>query len=87
MFAYLGGLEAIIGWVGRALAAGGSFAFTTEAHDGPGFTLRESRRYAHSEAYLRGLLQAAGFTARFSRAPLRMDRGAPIEGFVVIAQR
>lgn len=87
VFAYLGGLEAIIGWVGRALAAGGSFAFTTEAHDGPGFALRESRRYAHSEAYLRGLLQAAGFTARFSRAPLRMDRGAPIEGFVVVAQR
>lgn len=88
VFIYLGALEQIVGWVALALAPGGCFAFTTEAHDGDeALILRESRRYAHSESYLRTLLATAGFTAEMSRAVIRMDRGAPIEGFVVRAER
>lgn len=88
VFAYLGALEQITGWVALALAPGGRFAFTTEAHDGPEpLILRESRRYAHSEPYLRDLLAAAGFEARIARGVIRMDRGAPILGFVVQAER
>lgn len=88
VFAYLGALEQIVGWVAGALAPGGRFAFSVEAHDGPEpFLLRESRRYAHSEGYLRGLLAEAGFEVSISRDWLRMDRGAPIWGFVVQAVR
>jgi len=86
VFAYLGALEQIVAWVALALAPGGRFAFTTEAHDGSDpLVLRESRRYAHSETYLRELLEIAGFDARIERAVLRMDRGDPIEGFIVHA--
>lgn len=88
VFAYLGALEQIVGWVAGALAPDGRFAFSVEAHDGPEpFLLRESRRYAHSEPYLRGLLQEAGFEVSITRDWLRMDRAAPIWGYVVQAVR
>ncbi|MBZ4023767.1 hypothetical protein CKO11_15040 [Rhodobacter sp. TJ_12] len=88
VFAYLGALEQIVSWGALALAPGGQFAFTTEAHDGPEpLILRESCRYAHAEAYLRDLLVQAGFAAQISRAELRQDRGQPIIGFVVHAVR
>lgn len=89
VFSYLGALERIVGWVALALVPGGSFAFTTEAHDGPEpLVLRESRRYAHSEPYLRALLAEAGFgEVTVRRGMLRRDRGAEIESFVVLSRR
>ena len=89
VFIYLGRLESLLGTVSAMLAPGGLFAFSSEAHDGPGdLVLRESRRYAHSEAYLRGLLAACGLEVlSFDRETLRSDRGAPVVGFVVIARR
>ena len=87
VFAYLGALEQIVGWVAGALAPGGRFAFSVEAHSGPEpLILRESRRYAHSEAYIRDLMAQAGFEVQIARDVLRMDRGAPIEGLIVQAQ-
>ena len=87
VFAYLGALERIVGWVAGALRPGGRFAFTVELHDGPEpQVLRESRRYAHAEAPLRALLETAGFRVCMQRAVLRRDRGAPILGLVVQAQ-
>lgn len=86
VFAYLGSLEQIVGWVAMALRPEGRFAFTVESHDGDeAYVLRESRRYAHSERHLAALLDLAGFEARIGRAVLRQDRGAPIWGLVVHA--
>ncbi|WP_375173416.1 class I SAM-dependent DNA methyltransferase [Pseudooceanicola sp.] len=86
VFAYLGALERITGWVAGALAPGGRFAFTVERHDGPeAYVLRESRRYAHSEQALAELLETAGFVVWMTRDRLRMDRGTAIEGLVVQA--
>lgn len=88
VFAYLGALERIVGWVSQALTPGGRFAFTVEAHDGAeAYVLRESRRYAHSEPHLAALLREAGFVARIGRAVLRQDRGTPIRGLVVHAAK
>ncbi|TNF15344.1 MAG: methyltransferase domain-containing protein [Rhodobacteraceae bacterium] len=88
VFAYLGALEQIVGWVAAALAPGGRFAFTVEAHDGAeAYVLRESRRYAHAETHLNALMSEAGFETRIRRAVLRRDRGAPIEGLVVQARK
>lgn len=89
VFIYLGALERIVGWGALALRPGGLFAFTTEAHDGEGtMILRESRRYAHSEGYLRDLLAQAGFGAvQITRATLRRDRGEDVAGFVVLSRR
>lgn len=89
VFIYLGALDRIVAWAALALVPGGVFAFTAEAHDGPApMQLRDSRRYAHSEAYLRDLLAQAGFGAvQISRAVLRRDRGADVMGFVVMSRR
>ncbi|WP_406720541.1 methyltransferase domain-containing protein [Thioclava litoralis] len=88
VFAYIGALEQIIGWVSAAIRPGGRFAFTVELHDGPeAYILRPSRRYAHSRHHLAELLDLAGFEAAITTDWLRMDRGAPIEGLIVQAQR
>ncbi|MBU2957838.1 methyltransferase [Paracoccus sp. 1_MG-2023] len=88
VFAYLGALEQIVGWVASALRPGGRFAFTVEAHDGPeAYVLRPSRRFAHAAPHLADLLDRAGFEARLTPAILRQDRGRPIHGLVVHATR
>lgn len=85
VFIYLGALERITAWVAHALAPGGVFAFTAEAGAGDGVTLQPSRRYAHAEPYLRGLMQDAGFgQVRITRATLRQDRGEPVQAFIVV---
>ena len=86
VFAYLGALERIVGWVSQALRPGGRFAFTVEAHTGPeAYVLRPTRRYAHAQAHLAELLDQAGFEARFMPGVLRQDGGAPIHGHVIHA--
>ncbi|WP_158963757.1 class I SAM-dependent DNA methyltransferase [Chachezhania sediminis] len=86
VFAYLGALENIVGWVARALRPGGRFAFTVEGHDGAqAYVLRDSRRYAHARPYLEALMDQAGFDAKIGQDVLRQDRGAPIRGFIVHA--
>lgn len=89
VFIYLGRLEQIAATVATLLAPGGMFAFTVEHHHGPeDVMLRPSRRYAHSPAYLRAVLAGAGFEmVSFETAPIRQDRGEPIEGVVVVARR
>ena len=89
VFMYLGALERIFATVASALSANGLFAFTAERHDGPDdYRLRESRRYAHSEDYLRRLLAHSGFTAVSMQSDtIRRDRGAPIVGLIVTARR
>lgn len=85
VFVYLGALERIAAWCAGSLAPGGTLAFTVESGDAP-VTLRESRRFAHSRAYLLEVLTAAGFTRiTLTDAVLRLDRGAPIQGFTVLA--
>jgi predicted TPR repeat methyltransferase len=87
VFIYLGSLEGIFAKVMRALRSGGLLAFSVEHHDGPeDFLLRPSRRFAHSEAYLRKLLDRLGFTVLSTeRTDIRMDRGVPVEGVIVVA--
>ncbi|THD75920.1 methyltransferase domain-containing protein [Thalassobius vesicularis] len=85
VFIYLGALERITAWIAHALAPGGRFAFTAEAGLGDSVTLLSSRRYAHGEDYIRGLMSDAGFgSVRIERAALRQDRGEPVEAFVVV---
>ncbi|HEY5820209.1 MAG TPA: methyltransferase domain-containing protein [Mesorhizobium sp.] len=86
---YLGALGRIFSSVARMLVQNGLFAFSVEAHDGPeGFVLRASRRYAHSQDYLRGQLGANGFSVMsLNRHIIRMDRNEPIDGLVLVARR
>lgn len=86
---YLGALERVFELVAASLPTGGVFAFSVERHEGPeNMVIRPSRRYAHAPAYVRSLLAAAGFDiAAFETADIRMDRGKPVQGLIVIAVR
>ncbi len=89
VFLYMGALERIVATLGAMLPQGGLFAFSVERHDGPEpLVLRPSRRFAHSEGPLRDLLAAAGFAiVSLDAHAIRMDRGAPIEGLIVVARK
>lgn len=87
VFMYVGALEGIFARIAAMLRPGGLFAFSVERHDGPeSLVLRPSRRFAHSEAYLRELLATNGFTIlSLASATIRQDAGGPIEGLIVAA--
>lgn len=85
VFIYVGELAAVLRSARRILEPGGCLAFTVElAGTGRDIELLPSLRYAHSEAYVRRVSDAAGFTgARISKAPIRHEQAAPIEGLYV----
>jgi len=89
VFMYVGALAPIVDLIAANLQPGAVFAFSVEAHDGPEeMVLRPSRRYAHSPGHIRTLLAAAGFDiVSFERSTIRMDRGEPVEGLIVVAVR
>ncbi|AJE48302.1 methyltransferase [Celeribacter indicus] len=85
VFNYLGALERVVAWCAGSLADEGVLAFTVEAGEVP-VHLRESRRFAHSRAYVETLLADAGFAAvQVTPCVLREERGMPVEGFAVVA--
>jgi predicted TPR repeat methyltransferase len=88
VFVYLAALEPAFRAAYRALARGGLFAFTVQAHAGEGYALGEEARYSHGEPYLRGVAAELGFAVPFlEAASTRQDRGADVPGFVVVLRR
>lgn len=88
VFVYMASLEAAFREVARVLRPGGLFAYTVQAHEGPGYVLGEDARYAHGEAYLRDEAVASGLTVvLFERVSTRQDRGRPVPGFLVVLER
>ncbi|MBL8581337.1 MAG: methyltransferase domain-containing protein [Rhizobiaceae bacterium] len=87
VFMYVGALERVGALAAAMLAPGGLFAFSVESHDGTeDYVLRPSRRYAHSERDVRRTLSAHGLQVlSLARERIRMDRGEPIEGLIVVA--
>jgi len=86
---YCGALPPVLAALVPALRGGGLVAFSLEAHDGEeAVFLRPSLRYAHGIAATRDALTVAGLEVlRFETAVLRMDRGAPIIGILVLARK
>lgn len=89
VFMYLGALDRVFASVMKMLAPGGIFAFSVERFSGAGpFELQASRRYAHSEAYVHGLIAAAGLKlVSLDAAIIRQDRREPVEGLIVVTER
>ena len=89
VFIYCGALDPVLAALVPALQPGGLVAFSLEAHDGEeAVFLRPSLRYAHGVAATRALVVAAGLELlRFETVVLRMDRGAPITGMLVVARK
>jgi len=85
---YLGGLDRVAKAVAGLLAPGGLFAFSVELLAGEGdFALQPSRRYAHSEPYIRRLLGENGLDALWlEERVIRQDRGEPVTGLIVLAK-
>ncbi|WP_043622430.1 methyltransferase [Ensifer sp. ZNC0028] len=86
---YLGNLDSVFDITTRLLAPEGYFAFSVEdAGDAEEFLLRPSLRYAHGEAYVRGLCTAHGLTLlAVERTAIRMDAGAPVFGILFLARK
>lgn len=89
VFIYCGALPPVLAALVPALRPGGLVAFSLEAHDGPEpLFLRPSLRYAHGVEATRDALVVAGLEVlRFETAVLRLDRGVPINGMLILARR
>jgi len=85
---YLGDLTRVFEAAHYRLCADGYFLFTVEKAEAEGFELGPKRRWRHSQAYLRGLAGAAGFTvAGLVAAQPRREADQPVEGFAVALSR
>lgn len=89
VFIYCGALQPVLAALMSALRPGGLLAFSLEAHDGEeALFLRPSLRYAHGVQATRDALVVAGLEVlRFETAILRFDRGAPINGMLIVARK
>jgi predicted TPR repeat methyltransferase len=85
---YLSDLAPLLCEARRVLVRDGLLAFTVEAHGGDGVILGEGLRYAHSAAYLRASIEAAGLTlSRLEDLSTRNEHNAPVPGLVVVAAK
>jgi predicted TPR repeat methyltransferase len=87
VFVYFNDLAPALAAIAHVLAPGGVVAFSVERNPGNGVKLLPTLRYAHAEGYLRETLAVAGLAvAHLAEAPLRSEKGVPVDGLVVAAQ-
>ncbi|MBI1393406.1 MAG: methyltransferase domain-containing protein [Alphaproteobacteria bacterium] len=90
---YAGDLAPIATAAAAQLAPGGRIAVTLEALEPDlapdvDWRLRESLRFAHSRAYARRVFTQAGLQVdALDAVTLRLDRGEPVAGWLVVARR
>lgn len=92
---YLGDLDPLFGAVERSVLPNGWFVFSTEKSDGKsdeaaarGFEIGPSRRFRHTETYIRERTSAHGFdVVSFGSCVLRMEKRQPVESFVCVLRR
>lgn len=80
---YIGDLAPLCRALADAMPPDALFAFTAERHTGEGVVLQQTYRYAHSEAYLRGLAASWGFEVlRLDPLSSRREAGRDVPGWV-----
>jgi predicted TPR repeat methyltransferase len=88
VFIYVGALDATFAACAAALRSGGRLAFSVERAEGTGFVLLPTLRYAHADAYVRGLAGTHALAIeRAEPSILRVDKGAPIHGTLYLLRR
>ena len=88
VFVYLGDLAPCFHQSARVLKAGGLLAFTVQSHEGEGVAVGHDRRFAHAESWLRETLAEAGLKpVLVEPQSTRIDRGQPVPGLIVVAER
>jgi predicted TPR repeat methyltransferase len=85
---YNGDLEAVFLGAASRLRPDGFFLFTVEKMTQGRWEQTHANRFRHSEAYLRGAAEGAGFrVAEIMECTLRNESDAPVDGFAVALQR
>ncbi|GLR78615.1 tetratricopeptide repeat protein [Azospirillum oryzae] len=92
---YIGDLVPVFAAAAHALPPGGRFAATVErlpgepaSLTGESFVLGATRRYAHSEQYVRATAEAAGFLIRLMEpCTPRREKGMPVPGLLFVVER
>lgn len=86
---YVGGLEAPLASASRALRRGGIMAFSLETHAGSEpVRLGTSLRFQHAVEPTLGICRSAGLEVMSAElVVIRMDRGVPVDGVIVLAER
>jgi predicted TPR repeat methyltransferase len=99
VFIYVGKLDDAVREIARVTRPGGLVAFSVESLDAPsakadpaaaqrGYRLSPTARYAHSTEYLDRLASEHGFgLVDLRQTVIRLERGAPIDGNVVLWRR
>jgi len=88
VFVYVGALEQVFAKAAARALPGAWFAFSAERHEGEGFVLRSTGRYAHSLGYLTDVMARAGWDLRAEEVQTaRTENGAAIPAYAVAAQR
>lgn len=89
---YIGDLAPLLAALTPCLSPGGVIALSSEtlAKDpfgSNGWRIGARHRFAHSEAYLRGLILAADFEIlTFEPITVRLEDGAPVPGHLIVAR-
>lgn len=85
VFIYVGDLDPVFRAARASLRGSGLFAFSLETHQGNGYVLRQTRRYAQSVPYLLECAGRNGF-AVFSVTPLalRQEYGRDVDGVIAV---
>jgi predicted TPR repeat methyltransferase len=89
VFIYVGELKDTFSAAGKALKAGGLFAFSLEAYEEQAsYVLRRSGRYAHAIGYIRELMPDAGLhELSLDQVTLRKENDAVINGYICVLQK
>ncbi len=86
VFMYLDDLAPVLKAVAGVLASPGQIVFSAETHDGHGVLLRDTLRYAHSEAHVKAAVIVAGLKPiSLDFASTRTEKGEPVPGLIVVA--
>jgi predicted TPR repeat methyltransferase len=87
VFVYINDLAPVLSAIARVLAPDGVLAFTVETHAADGTALLPTLRFAHGEACVRTVIASAGLAlAHLAAAPVRSEKGRPVDSLVVIAR-
>lgn len=88
VFVYVGDLAEVFAGAARTLRSGGLLAFSLESHDGKGFVLRSSARFAHSLGYIRELAEQRGFSeVEVREIAVRKEAANAVAGWLVLLEK
>jgi predicted TPR repeat methyltransferase len=90
VFVYVGDLAQAIPNAFKVLKPGGQLIFSCErsADDEADLVLRPTLRYAHKASHIEAQCRAAGFDpVAIENTNLRLENNAPVDGYLVIAQK